>query len=383
MGGIMKRRVLSVAIFVFLFLLSGCRPAAKVIAIGVAGPMTGAEGKMGQDILNGARMAVEAWNAKGGVLGKQIEIIAGDDRSDPKEAVAVANKFVNEQVVAAVGNFNSSCTIPASRVFHDSMIPHITPAATNPKLTQQGFANVFRVCGTDDQQGKAEAEFVAHELKAERVAIIHDKTTYGQGLADFFKSNLPSQSQVVAYEGIVKGDKDFSAVLTKIKTFNPQVIMFGGIYPEGGLLIKQMRDLGLSAGFISGDGTIDPEFIHIGGQASEGAYLSFAMIGPTGEVANLANPKAMEFINAYRARFGALGPYSIYAYDATNIILESIAKSGMTEGVKLSAAIHQGSFNGAVGTIEFDDKGDVKNAPYIIWVVKGGKFTPYSAAKPQ
>jgi branched-chain amino acid transport system substrate-binding protein len=384
MERVMKKSSIGVCILYFLALVlivPNCGKKNEIIYIGVCGPMTGAEGKMGQDLLNGVNLAIEEWNGKGGLLGRRIEILPGDDRSDPKEAVAVANKLVNGGAVAVIGHFNSFCSIPASNVYHNAMIPQITPASTNPRLTLQGFKNVFRICGTDDQQGKVEALFVAGELKAERVAIIHDKTTYGQGLADFFRTNLPASGiQVVAYEGIIKGDKDFSAVLTKVKEQNPEVIMFGGIYPEAGLLVKQMRELGIGASFVSGDGVIDPEFLHIGGKATEGSYLSFAMIGPTGEITSVASPKATKFIESYRAKYGQIGPYSIYSYDAANIIFETIERIGTTDGERLSDAIHQGTFDEAVGQIEFDEKGDVKKAPYIIWVVKEGKFLPYAPA---
>lgn len=291
---------------------------------------------------------------------------------DPKEAVSVAEKLINDGVVAVIGHFNSSCSIPASSHYHERGIPQISPASTNPQLTTQGFNTVFRTCGRDDQQGKVGADFVSKVLKKKRVAVLHDKTTYGQGLADEFRRNLPPEVQVVAYEGIVQGDKDFTAVLTKIRAAKPEALYFGGIYPEGGLLVKQMRELGLDAIFISGDGVIDPEFIRIGGKATEGSFLSF---GPSVEEL----PTARHFREAFKSEFGEIGPYSIYAYDAANIVLQAIQNAGTTDGAKMAAAIHAIKYNGAMGTIQFDQNGDVLVAPYIFWVVKDGKFVPYQA----
>jgi len=366
-----------ITIILFCMLLSvQCLQKKNTIYLGAAGPLTGDQAKMGNDILNGVTLAVEEWNARGGVLGKKIEIIQGDDRHDPKEAVIVANRLVNKGAVAVIGHFNSSCTIPASRVYHDHKVPMITPAATNPKVTLQGFNNIFRVCGTDDQQGKVEAEFVVNVLKKKRIAILHDKTTYGQGLADYFKDNLKGKAEVVAYEAITQGDKDFTPVLTKVREKKPEVVMFGGIYTEGGLLAKQMKQLGMNAIFISGDGVIDQEFIHIGGVSTEGAFLSFGPLGPSGEMA-APMTAVTDFIRNYRARFGDVGPYSIYSYDAANIILKAISVSSSTDGEILSKTIQSMTFEGALGRIRFSPNGDVLEAPYIMWVVKGGKFIPY------
>src|SRR5512135_424207 len=190
------------ALGICLVAFYGCAKKEDVIKIGIAGPMTGDQSKMGMDFKNGVALAVEQWNAKGGVLGKKIEMVVEDDQHDPKQAVAIANKLVNEGAVGIVGHFNSSCSIPASKIYMDGSIPMITPATTNPQLTEQGFWNVFRVCGRDDQQGKAAASFVADYLKVKRVAVIHDKTTYGQGLADEFKKNLGGRAAVVYYGSV-------------------------------------------------------------------------------------------------------------------------------------------------------------------------------------
>jgi branched-chain amino acid transport system substrate-binding protein len=340
---------------------------AKVIKIGAAGQLTGPEAVFGADMLNGVKLAVEEWNAKGGVLGKKIELVPGDDQAEPRQAVAVANKFVADGVAGVVGHFNSSCSIPASEVYNRAGIPQISHASTNPKLTDQGFASVFRVCGRDDQQGKAAADFAVQKLKVKKVAIVHDKTTYGEGFAKEFQKSLGSGVQTLIFEGITKGEKDYSPVVTKIKAAGPELIFFGGIYNEGGLLVKQYKAMGGTAPFIGGDGIMSDEMLKIGGPATEGTYATF---GPDTKEA----PSAKGFNDNYRKKFGEPGVYSVYAYDAANILLQSIQKAGSTEGAKLVAAIRGIDYNGALGHIQFDAKGDVKESPYVVWKATNGKW---------
>jgi len=353
----------------FAVAVSACakKGGEDTIKIGIAGPMTGDQSKMGMDFKNGVELAVSEWNAKGGVLGKKIEMVVVDDQHDPKQAVSIANKLVNEGVVGVVGHFNSSCSIPSSKIYMDGCVPMITPATTNPTYTEQGCWNVFRVCGRDDQQGKAAADFVLGTLKKTKVAVLHDKTTYGQGIADEFKKNLGDKAQVVYYGSIIQGDRDFKSVLTSIKSSSPEVIYFGGIYPEGGLLIKQARELGLNSDFISGDGCIDPKFVEIGGKSAEGAYLTFSPDPQNIETART-------FLETYHKKYGPHGPYSIYAYDATNVLLKAINDTGSTEGKAIANAIHKGMYGGALGEVQFDAKGDNKIAHYVIWQVKDGGF---------
>jgi branched-chain amino acid transport system substrate-binding protein len=368
----MKRLGMMVtAVLMAAGLLSGCAKQDNGIKVGVAAQMTGAEAKMGTDFRNGVSVAVDEWNSKGGVLGKKIEMLTGDDQADPKQAVAVANKMVNDGAVGIVGHFNSSCSIPASDVYSRANIPMITPASTNPLLTGRGNKGVFRVCGTDEQQGKVAADFAKDKLKVKKVAILHDKTTYGQGFADIFKKHLGAGIEVVYYGGIAKGDKDFKTVLTSVRQKSPDLIFFGGIYPETGLLVKQSREIDLRVPFLSGDGSIDPKFIEIAGdKAAEGTYLTFSP-----DPKNI--PTAKEFIEKYKAKHGELGPYSIYAYDAMNILLTAIKDAGTTEGKAVTDKLHALEFSGALGKIKFADNGDVSRSPYVIWITKNGKFEEY------
>jgi len=367
-----KRYFIFLAMFCFITILfSGCKKKENVIKIGIAGPMTGAQAKMGTDFRNGVTIAADEWNSKGGVLGKKIEILIGDDQADPKQAVAVANKLVNEGVVGIIGHFNSSCSIPASDIYNRAGIPMITPASTNPQLTERGYKGVFRVCGRDDQQGKVAAEFIINKLKIKKVAIIHDKTTYGQGLADELKKHLGSDAEIVYYGGITQGEKDFKTVLTSIKDKKPEIIYFGGIYPETGLLVKQSREISLNVPFMSGDGSIDPKFVEIAGQkAAEGTYLTFSP-----DPKNI--PAAKGFIEKYNAKFGELGPYSIYAYDAINILITAIKEAGVMDGKAIIEKLHSMEFSGALGKIRFTEKGDVTGSPYVVWITKNGKFEEY------
>ncbi len=349
----------------------GCTKKSNVIKIGIAGPMTGDQSKMGNDFKNGVTLAVEEWNAKGGVLGKKIEMIVGDDQHDPKQAVSVANRLVDEGVVGVIGHFNSSCSIPASDIYNRAGVPMISPGSTNPQLTEKGYPGVFRVCGRDDQQGRVAAAFVMRRLKVKKVAVIDDKTTYGQGLADEFSKAIAGRADVVYNGGIVQGDKDFKSVLTAIREKDPDLIFFGGIYPEMGLLVRQARELGIAAPFMSGDGSIDPKFVEIAGaQAAEGTYLTFSP-----DPDNI--PTAKDFISRYHSRFGELGPYSIYSYDAANILLSAIKAANTTDGKVIESRLHSMEFTGAAGKIRFDAKGDVTAAPYVVWITKGGKFVEY------
>ncbi|MBI4839412.1 MAG: branched-chain amino acid ABC transporter substrate-binding protein [Nitrospirae bacterium] len=363
-------RKLLLSLFSVLVLL-GCTREPDTLRIGVAGPMTGDQAKMGMDFRNGVTLAMEEWNSQGGLLDKKIELLIEDDQRDHKQAVSIANKLVNQEIAGIIGHLNSSCSIPASDIYDRAGIPMITPASTNPQFTDRGYAGVFRVCGRDDQQGRVGAEFIISKLKTKRIAVIHDKTTYGQGLADELKKFLGDMAEVVYYGGIIQGDKDFKTVLTAIKNAQPELVFFGGIYTEAGLLVKQAKEIGLKTPFMSGDGVIDPKFIEIAGdKAAEGTYLTFSP-----DPVNI--PSAKMFIDKYLQRFGVPGPYSIYAYDAMNILLTAIENAETTDGKKVIAYLHINEFSGALGKIKFDAKGDVTDAPYVVWITKDGTFAEY------
>jgi len=344
-------------------------PEASAIKLGMAGPLTGDQGAIGQQLKNGTIIAVEEWNAKGGVLGRKIEVVWGDDQHDPKQAVAVANKFLNEGVSGVIGHFNSSCSIPASTIYHEGKVVQITPGSTNPQLTERGLWNVFRTIGRDDQQGVVAADFIAKKLKKSKVAVLHDKTTYGQGLADeSVKALEKAKIKPVYYAGITQGDKDYRPVLTALKQKSPEVLFYGGIYPEAILLTKQMRELGMKTVFVSGDGVWQKEYIDIAGKDAEGAYVTF-----TPDQAKIK--EAQGFIKKHREKFGEdVGAYTVYSYVAANILLDAIAATKSTDGPKLADHIRKTKWNTALGPIQFDKKGDVLVSPFVVWEVKDGKF---------
>lgn len=352
----------------FLIVSFGCKTKEETIRIGAAAPLTGSIAKMGNDFKNGITIAIQEWNDKGGIKGKKIELLIEDDANDPKQAVAVANKLVNSGVVAVIGHFTSSCSMAASEVYHKANMPVINASSTNPLLTQRGHKNIFRICGRDDLQGMVASQFVETQLKAKKIAIIHDKTTYGQGLADEFRKNIKPPAEVVYYGGITQGDKDFKSVLTKIKSLNPEVLYFGGIYPEGGLIARQSRELGINASFISGDALSDVKFIEIAGERSaEGSYITFS---PDITKAD----QAKEFLDKYKSKYGEPGPYSVYAYDATNIILKAIHDSNDTKASSIIDTIRKSNFTGVLSNYKFDEKGDVTHMPYVVWKITGGKY---------
>jgi branched-chain amino acid transport system substrate-binding protein len=341
--------------------------AAGPVKLGVAGPKTGNEAKNGQDLIEGTTLAVEEWNAKGGVLGRKIEVVVRDDEALAKNASVVATELIDAGVSGVVGHFNTDCTIPASDNYKDAGVPMITPASTNPKVTDRGYPNVFRVCGRDDQQGATAADFVVNVLKLKKVAILDDRSGYGKGLADAFEKSLGSRATVTLHDGFDKASDNFRPYLTKIKESGAELIYFGGIYHQAVPILQQARDMGITAPLMSGDGVhgYQADFIDKLGSIAEGTYTTFADV--------TAAPGYAEFTKKYKDRFKIdSGPYAIYSYSAAVVLLESMKAAGSTEGPKVSAAVHAGTFETPLGTLKFDANGDVK-ANYAVWVVKGGK----------
>src|ERR1700688_1273457 len=228
------------------------------IKMGVAGPITGPNAAFGAQLVQGTTQAVEDINKAGGILGQQITLEQGDDVSDPKQGVSVANKFVGDGVKFVVGHFNSGVTMPSSEVYQENGILEITPSATNPKITERMMWNIFRTCGRDDQQGAVAGAYIVAHYKGKKVAIVHDKTTYGQGLADETRKAMNAKGiKEVLFEGINKDDKDFTALVSKLKGANPDLIYWGGLHDTAGLIVRQMRDQGVKAPLMGGDGMAD------------------------------------------------------------------------------------------------------------------------------
>ena len=357
-------------------------PAAPVeptvtVIIAHAGPLTGSIAHLGKDDENGVRLAVDQTNAgKIKIDGKvlNIKFMSEDDQADPKVGTTVAQKLVDAKVVAVIGHLNSGVTIPASEIYNKAGIPVISGSATNPTLTERGLKNVFRTVGRDDQQGPALATFIANELKGKKVALIDDKTAYGEGLANEVEKTLKAgKVNPIARERTTDKETDFKAILTKIKGKNPDVIFHGGMDATGGPLLKQARELGIKAVFVFGDGACTNEMAKLAGAAAEGFVCSQA--GLPSEAAS------KDFLTAFNAKYGEVKQYAPYFYDGAMAAIEAMKKANSTDPAKFGPEIFNVSFTGATGKVEFDAKGDRKDAEITIFKMTGGKIAPVSIVK--
>jgi branched-chain amino acid transport system substrate-binding protein len=343
------------------------------IKIGVAGPLTGPNAAFGAQLKNGAEQAAADLNAKGGINGQKIEIVLGDDVSDPKQGVSVANKFVGDGVKFVIGHFNSGVTMPASEVYAENGIYVITPSATNPQITERGLWNVFRTCGRDDQQGEVAGKYIATTLKGKKVALVHDKTTYGKGLADETKKTMNAAGVTeVLYEGVNTGEKDYSALVSKIKASGADIVYWGGLHTEGGLIVRQMRDQGVKAVMMSGDGITTDEFASIGGPGVEGTLMTFA---PDPQ----KRPEAAEVVKKFLAKNFKPEAYTLYSYAALQIIAEAAADTKSLDPKKVAEATKSGkAYKTVIGDISYNKKGDITRADYVMYTWKknaDGKIT--------
>lgn len=347
------------------------------VKIGHAGPLTGSIAHLGKDDENGVALAVAQTNAKKlKIDGKLLvmQMVSEDDQADPKVGTVVAQKMVDAKVVAVIGHLNSGVSIPASEVYLKAGIPMISGSATNPVLTERGLKNTFRTVGRDDQQGPALATYIASELKAKRVAIIHDKTAYGEGLAKEVEKTLKAAKvNIVATEQTNDKETDFKAILTKIKAKNPDVIFHGGMDATGGPLVKQARELGIKGTFSFGDGACTNEMFKLAGNAAEGMVCSQAGLP--------AAAATKDFNDAFKAKFGDVKQYAPYFYDGTIAVVEAMKKANSADPSKFGPELFNVSFAGATGKVEFDAKGDRKDAEITIFLGKGGSIEPVSIVK--
>ncbi len=367
----MLRRML-LLLSILTILISGCGSSGpQVVKVALVAPLTGDISAHGQGMKRAAQMAVNEANAANRFTQYRLEFAAFDDRGDPKEAVTVANQIISDPtIIGVVGHLNSGCSIPASQVYAKRNVVMITPASTNPKLTQQGLKNVFRLCTTDDVQGPFAADFVVDSLKLAKVAIIHDKTAYGLGLAEQFRNRFESRSgPALSFDGIDVGEKDYKALITKIKSTGPDIIYFGGMHPECGLITKQAKELGLAVPVFSGDGVLTPEYVTIGGPATEGDMSSMTGLPPE------KLPAAQKFIDDYKRLYpnDDMQPYDPYTYESVMIILEALEKVG-TDRDKLIQYIAGVNYKGILGESSFDEIGDTRNKTITIYRVTNGKF---------
>src|SRR6201994_2638920 len=341
---------------------------AQDVTVAVAGPMTGGESAFGRQMKNGADMAVKDLNAAGGVLGKKLALEVGDDACDPKQARSVAEKFASARIPFVMGHYCSSSSIPASEAYADGNVLQITPASTNPLFTERKLWNVARVCGRDDQQGTVAGDYIAKAYKGKNIAILNDKTTYGKGLADETKKALNKAGVTEKmFESYNKGDKDFNAIVSRLKAENIDLVYVGGYHQESGLIVRQMRAQGLKTVLMAGDALADKEFASITGPDAEGTLFTF---GPDPR----NKPTAKAIVEKFKAKHIDPEGYTLYTYAAFQIWSKAAAKAGTTDPKKVMDAIKAGSWDTVIGTIEYDAKGDIKLLDYVVyrWDSKGG-----------
>lgn len=341
------------------------------VTIATAGPMTGQYASFGKQMKNGAEMAVKDINAAGGVNGEKVVLKVGDDACDPKQAVAVANKFVGDGVKFVAGHFCSGSSIPASKVYEEEGIVMISPASTNPKLTDEGGPNVFRVCGRDDQQGKTAAEFIAKTFPDAKVAIFHDKTAYGKGLADEMRKRFHELGKKEAmYGAYTAGEKDYSALVSKLKQAKIDILYLGGYHTEAGLIVRQMRDQGMKTRLMSGDALVTQEYWAITGPAGEGTLMTFS---PDPR----KSPAAAEVVKKFEA--AGINPegYVLYTYAAIQVWKQAAEAAKSTDPAKVLPALQSGKFKTVLGELSFDKKGDVSLPGYVVYEWKNGKYDYY------
>jgi branched-chain amino acid transport system substrate-binding protein len=347
---------------------------AEDLTIAVAGPMTGGQAAFGRQMKNGADMAVADLNAAGGVLGKKIALDAEDDACDPKQARSVAEKIGGAKIPFVAGHFCSSSSIPASEAYADSNVLQITPASTNPLFTERKLWNVARVCGRDDQQGQVAAAYILKNFKGKNIAILDDKTTYGKGLADETKKALNKVGITEKlHESYNQGDKDFNAIVSRLKASNIDLVYVGGYHPEAGLIVRQMRDQGVKAVLMSGDALADKEFASIAGPAAEGTLFTF---GPDPR----NKPSAKTIVEKFKAKSIDPEGYTLYTYAAIQVWSQAAKKAGTTDAKKVMATIKGGTWDTVLGKMEYDAKGDIKQLDYVVykWDDKGNyvEFAP-------
>lgn len=344
--------------------------AAETIKVGVVAPLTGPQAHLGKDIENGARLAVDAINATNPSLGGkpvQFSLQAEDDQADPKTATVVAQKLVDEGAKGVVGHLNSGASIPASRIYSDNGIPQVSPASTAVAYTHQGFKTTFRLMANDSQQGKALGQYAVKLGK--RVAVVDDRTAYGQGLIDeVVKAVKAAGGEVVGREYTTDKSTDFTAIMTSIKAKKPDVVVFGGMDPQAAPMVRQMRTLGMKTHFMGGDGMQSAEFLKLAGTSAEGA------IGSSPGLPLEKMPGGADFTKRFGEKFGKVQIYAPFSHDATVVLIQAMLRAGSAEPAKYLPELVKTQMDGVIGPIAFDDKGDLKDGPVTLYQVKDGKW---------
>ncbi|MEQ1662038.1 MAG: branched-chain amino acid ABC transporter substrate-binding protein [Thiobacillus sp.] len=359
--------------------LSGCgdKPqtsadGSTTLRIGQVSPLTGPQAHLGKDNENGARLALDEINAQGLTLGGKkvtLEMRSEDDGADPKTATTVAQKLVDEGVAGVIGHLNSGATIPASKIYSDSGIPQISPSATAVAFTAAGYKTAFRVMTNDAQQGTVLGQYAVTKLGAKKIAIIDDRTAYGQGLADEVeKAAKAAGGDVVAREYTSDRATDFMAILTSIKGKAPDLVFFGGMDPQAAPMMKQMKQLGMSAKFLGGDGAQTPKFIELAGADAEGALASNPGLPLD------AMPGGAAFKAKFETKYGKIQNYAPYAYDAVHVMVEAMKRADSAEPAKYLVELPKTDYQGVTGRVRFDAKGDITGGAVTLYQVKDGKW---------
>ena len=357
-------------------MISGASAQSNVVTIAHVGPTSGAIAHLGKDNENGALLAVEELNAAGLVIGGKkvtLKLMAEDDAADPKQGTAVAQKLADSKVSGVVGHMNSGTTIPASRIYSDAGIPQISPSATNPKYTRQGYKTTFRVVADDTQLGGTLGRYAVNTLKVKNVAVIDDRTAYGQGVAEeFAKAVVAAGGTVVAKEFTTDKATDFSSILTTIKSKKPELLFFGGMDAVGGPMMRQMKSLGLNVKFMGGDGLCSIEFVKLAGDAVADKQMYCA---EAGGIEGKSKSGLDAFKAQYKKRFGSdVQMYSPYAYDSVKLMVAAMVKAGSSDPAKYLPALAATNYQGVTGPISFDAKGDINGGALTLRTIQGGKL---------
>jgi branched-chain amino acid transport system substrate-binding protein len=338
--------------------------ASSVIRIGVGAPMTGSDAAFGAELRNGVAAAIEDINAAGGLLGHRLAVEIGDDAGDPKQGVAVANKFVADHLNFVVGHFNSGVTLMASQVYADANILEITPSATNPQITERGLDLLFRTCGRDDQQAAVAATYLA-SLGNKKIAILHDRSDEGKGLADLTRKSLATHGVAdVLYEGVNKDEKDYTNLVSRIKAADADIFYWGGSTAQGAAIVKALQDAGVTIPMLASDAIASDEFATIGGDAILGTLMTFPL-DPR------RRPQAAKIVQRFKARGIEPETYTLYAYAAMQIIREAAQKTKSLDPKAIAQLMHTGvAFDTVLGILSYDAKGDITQPDYAIFVWK-------------
>ena len=354
-----------------------------IVKIGHVAPTSGGQAHLGKDNENGARMAIDELNAKGVVIGgkkAKLELLAEDDGADPKQGASVANKLVDAKVNGVIGHLNSGTSIPASKIYSDAGIPQISPSATNPRFTRQGFKTTFRVVADDVQLGGTLGRYAVKDLKGKSIVTIDDRTAYGQGVAEeFAKAVKASGGAIQDTQFTTDKATDFTAILTAVKAKSPDIVFFGGMDSVAGPMIRQMKQLGINAKFMGGDGICSTELPKLAGGAMADGQVVCAEAGGVEGQQKVGMDK---FKADYKKKFGIdVQIYAPYVYDAVNVMVAAMVKAGSADPAKYLPALAATSYTGVTGPIAFDSKGDIKNGALTLHTYKADKMTDLAVVR--